>query len=116
MVGQTVFTASRRLDQRLQLWDLEACTAVDIEWPEPSLSFMPACAKMSPDGDFFAVGGGGEGLKDGAFVFDKNGKVVADLKTEAGVSACCFGSRDPVVAFADGIGCVNVLQNKYAKQ
>jgi WD40 repeat protein len=116
--GGAILTASNRLENRVQMWDTETKEATEVPWPIAT-SFLPNCARLSPDGDFAAVGGsGGQGLTDGAFVIERRtNKVVVDGgKWGAAVTACAFATRDAQVAFGDAQGHVTVYENRFAKK
>lgn len=66
--GFDIFTASHRLEDRLELFDGATMNKIgEIPWPNPTQQFLPLCAAASPDGNFLAFGGGGQ-MDDGAFV------------------------------------------------
>lgn len=114
-MGNTILTASRRLDNRIQLWDIETQKATEVSWPVQA-EFMPNTAKLSPDAEYIACGGGGDrGFKDAAWVLDrKSGRVVVDAKFEKTVSSCAFAYRESLVAFGDGDGQVHLFENRFA--
>ena len=91
-----------RLEDRLQLWDVESGKPSPVAWPVKN-NFLPNCARLSPDGRFLACGGGGgQGLTPGFFVLDMTAhKPVVDLKLDKSVSACCFATKSALVALGD---------------
>jgi WD40 repeat protein len=110
-------SASNRLDDQLQLWDLATRKPTTLLWPVQH-RFLPNSARISPDAKFLAVGGGGgQGLKEGCFVMDlATGKPVVDLKLEKSVTSCAFGHREALVAFGDAEGTIHIYENRFAQR
>jgi WD40 repeat protein len=110
-------TASHRLDDPVQMWDMESRKPTTLTWPVRHC-FLPSCARLSCDGRFVGVGGaGGEGLDAGFFAVDlSTGKPVIDVKVEKAVTACAFARAEALVAFCDAEGQIQVYENRFANR